>query len=367
MIQQRPTMNVAINELFKTSFSLFKDYDEKVRKEQIGKVNYIETIASQLGVNLTDVNLFDIILNNNNILLANESQINQSLMGFNREKYFDKIESEKVLETLSNTTRELLTKMSADGFNRQKRQLERDIEDNRYQADRKLSAYNEYMSNMRGYREQLSQLAFKPDETIIPMFESIMNDSRFNFKRVGGYSSTDDSMVFETTKDNIITYKNERAGLNYRVNLGTFKFRLTFNQGVRFCITSNRDNVFIGESIHPHVSSSGDLCLGNMQELFNEAMENRNYLEVFNIAMQVLENYNDSDPYINIQRYAAISGQIQPDGEIAETMVIRGDISCYECGETVQFETDSHDEYVHEECEDCGHENEICLSDFRDN
>ena len=91
-----------------------------------------------------------------------------------------------------------------------------------------------------------------------------------------------------------------------------------------------------------------------------------NYYEVFNIAMQVLDNYNDADPYVNIARYAAHSAQIQPNGEMAEHGIITGRHSCNECEEDIRFECEDNDDtYTYEECDNCGHENEIYIDDYR--
>ena len=88
MEQQKPTMELYIDELFKTNFSLFNDLDEEVRLKQIKTVNYISNIANQLDKNIKGINLFDIIKNNNNIFIATEAEINKALVSFDRTEIF---------------------------------------------------------------------------------------------------------------------------------------------------------------------------------------------------------------------------------------------------------------------------------------
>ena len=79
------------------------------------------------------------------------------------------------------------------------------------------------------------------------------------------------------------------------------------------------DPITFGGYIHPHVGSSGSLCLGNMSELFDAAIKDRDIKSLLDLTNQILVNYNNDAPYTSLYNYAVESKQIQPNGEVLKS------------------------------------------------
>ena len=131
------------------------------------------------------------------------------------------------------------------------------------------------------------------------------------------------------------------------------------------------DNLNVDGYYHPHLGSGGDVCLGNMGELYNEAIANGDVFAAIDAIMAVLLNYNNGDPYISLARFAERSRQIQPNGEILgnapEQQERQEDDSdeervqsheCPECGESNEVYFEAGSDYSHHECDECGVESE---------
>lgn len=348
------TMNVAIDEVFKSNFSIFESYDEAVKKEQISKISYIETIAHQLEKNLAGVNLFEIFPNNNNIIIADEKQINDILINFDRTAYFGK--PDEVKGPFKFTDDQLKT--VDELFNQQLQQRQDDLRSNiRHEvsnAEDFLRRHNSRMDNANRMRRELEALT-KGDATgMIENLESLLSDPRFEFHQF--YSGRIEVKIVD---DIICTLKNDRAGINLRVNFGKLKF-VTRLSDLCISVKPFEHNVYCDDHYHPHLASHGGICLGNMSELYNEAAENKDVFAMYNIVMDVLLNYNDNDPYVSLARFAEVSEQMQPNGQRME--VDRSPRyqyhTCPECENEMEIEFPSeHDsDYSGEwECGECGY------------
>ena len=195
---------MTLNEVFKSNFSVFDNYEEAAKKEQINKFNYIETIAHQLEMDLTDVNLFDIFPNNNNIILASETEINNVLLAFNREKYFNK--PDPVHEVIDMTEDQLtaIKKVYADQFAGRKRELNGNAERHMRDAANYMRRYHEHSRQASAYREQANQIKEDDATPMIDSLKKVFEDPRFKFMRFGSNRTENDTVMFQIKEDIII-------------------------------------------------------------------------------------------------------------------------------------------------------------------
>ena len=361
MEQQAATMRMVLDEVFKSNFSIFDNYEELARKEQILKLTYIEKIAAELEKNLTDVNLFDIFQNNNNIILADEGQINNALISFDREQYFGKPDELPEAILLTDAQSETIKKLYTSRLDETKRRLQRNVENNMNDAANRMRQYHEYIRNAGSYREQIAQLQADDSNPMVESITKVCEDPMFTLDRFCRTSTENDTIEFKINQDIINTHVNERANINLRVNLGRMKMRLVYANGIHIRVVRDRDNIIARGYHHPHLGGSEvEVCLGNMGELYSEAIGKNDIHAAFGVIMQVLMNYNDGDPYRQLHHFATASQQIQPHGGVTASSSRDQDHDCHECEYTfsVTFEPEGVSDYMHAECPDCENESE---------
>lgn len=359
MTQQKPTMKIYVNELFKTKFNVFDDCETSVKTDQIKKVSYIEKIAHQLEKNLTDVNLFDILKNNNNIILATNKEINEALINFDREKYFGKPKEIHDIKELNDDQKALIEKSFLDRLKQNKGRIERDLNTRFRQAREYLDHHNRYMRDAKGFKDQLDMLKVGDSSPLIDSINKVLADDRFTMKEMTGSNNFIDFII----KDNVIlTHKNEKAGLDLRVDFGKYVVRIIFDNGISMKVLCFEDNVQNDGFYHPHVNDDGIVCLGNVAELFNEALMVGDIFKMVDITRSVLVNYNNEGPYISLAEFVKHSEQVQPNGEYFEisTESRNQEHECSECGNNyeVEFQPEGVGDYEESNCPGCDSYNE---------
>ena len=141
-------------------------------------------------------------------------------------------------------------------------------------------------------------------------------------------------MTNEDIKDDI------RALGKMRIKIGIDDFSTTM-----FNLTNKRTNYWGRQGNHPHVSSSGNACLGNSDYMIAQAKEENNFYITFLICLGYLETYDYSDCagayYVNWDK-------IDEDGNIIEEGHLPYHVyECAVCGAII----DEDDAYY---CQQCG-------------
>lgn len=141
-------------------------------------------------------------------------------------------------------------------------------------------------------------------------------------------------MTNEDIKDDI------RALGKMRIKIDISDFSTTM-----FNLTNKRPNYWGEQGNHPHVSSSGNACLGNSDYMFAQAKEENSFYITFLICLGYLETYD----YLDCAGAYYVSwDKIDEDGNIIEDGHLPYDVyECTVCGELV----DEDDAYY---CHQCG-------------
>ena len=358
------TMNVVLQEAFKTNFSVFDGYDEAVKKAQIAKFGYIETIAFQLEKNLADVNLFEIFPNNNNIITAGENEINQVLIDFNREAYFNKPDEPHKIIEMTEEQLEAVKKSFNTQFASRKRNVTDSINSHIREAQNRMRAYHENMQHAAIKRRELETMTEGDATPLIESMKKLFTDPRFTFHKFSGYNHTNDTVEFITTNNIINTHENSRAGINLRVDLGKYLIKLRLD-GMRTFIYKYEENLVCDGNIHPHVSGDNNICLGNMGEIYQEAAMKCDVHGIFDAVMAVLLNYNDGDPYRSLARFSELQERNMRTAKRKAERAANGGapssdrryqhVDCPECDESheVAFLCEEDGDYMEDECPEC--------------
>lgn len=354
---------IVLNEVFKTNFSIFDSYEETVKKEQIKKLNYIEQIAYQLEKNLTDVNLFDIFENKDGIITADETQINTNLINFNREEYFGKPDPIQEIKKLNADQLKIINTVYLERMKRIKCQKEGEISSFISKALSAQRKCNTHMANASKIRQELKLITLESTEPLVNSINEVLKDTRFSLGNFSGNTERNDSIEFLINDDIICTHKNSRADIDLRVNLGLFAIQVKFDDGINIRVIKKGNNIDChsrdyGNIYHPHLGNDGEICLGNMSDLFMEAIQDFNLYKLCDITYNILMNYNDGNPFVSLINFAQTSQQIQPNGEKLELISSSNRDQYHNCPECehefeIEFPPESQGDFSQENCPDC--------------
>lgn len=354
-------LKITLEEAFRSNFSMFDGFELDQKNDQIRKINYIETITNALEKDLKGVNLFELFKNENNLITATDTEINEALLQFDRTNFNINIEP-IVINELSVDDIKKLADIYKSRFTEQKGRLEGYITSRTRDASSYLSRYHTSMREASDYRNQLENLVIQDSTNLVASVNEIIHDPRFEFL---GFIGNNDILRFKLREDVICTHKNRHAGIDMRLNFGKFEFRLNVNNGYELRILRLENNIDRGSYYHPHINSEGQICLGNMTELFEDARSQGNLLQMMEVGYQVITNYNPDSPYVSLADFVEVSDQIQPTGIIRNEDAEREqDHYCPTCDAliSITFRPESEGDYMEVECTDCGsyHEYEFC-------
>ena len=339
-----PTVNFEIGELFRTNFSLFDSYPEDVKTAQIKKVCYIADIADQLGKNIYGVNLFELFNNNNNILMTENNVINRTLATFNRDEFIKKQE----VELLSDENIENIGITYKERFKSDERGIQDNIDAYIREAQNRLRQHKECLRMASDFRRQKAELKQSSPKKVIDSINKLLETGKYKIDAINS-----ESIYLLINDDVIMTYKKPSVNIDLRVNLGKFKLRISFNDGLKIDVLPVKNTILVRDIFHPHIGSSGDVCLGNMRGIHDEAILDDDIFTAVDAIHKVLYTYYDGDPYQPIDEFVINSKQIQPNGKILERVVRLQTHQCHECDSDIVIEFSSASEYREVECDEC--------------
>lgn len=118
---------------------------------------------------------------------------------------------------------------------------------------------------------------------------------------------TDELFIFNTQADIILSEKNPAANLNYSVNLGRLEVRI-YLQNLKVAVVGFERNLKVIERyIHPHVSSSGDVCFGDIQSQANQHLHAGRFQEYMKLLAALLSSYSNTAPYVPLTLFKEAS------------------------------------------------------------
>lgn len=319
---QEVEVKMYLEEMFRSKFSIFDGLRSDVKRRQIEKIHYIETIAKDMEKDLSGVDLYEVFPNDNGKITASQKEINKILMKFEREAVAvlekeDFVMTDEIAENVLDATQFLrdkeltTTKTKITSILSGLQQLNTDIAQNH--------------SDLAKNRRILDQLESQEKSTkILDEINQLLNEGLITevFKIKDGKITLASSNI-------VAYYKKPSAKIDIRVDFGIFKYEIDCTN-FRLKVKRGARNFEVNGHLHPHLGSSGDICLGNMSELMQEATSNFNIYDMVNIAHQVFVNYNQDNPYVSLEQFAEKSSQMQPSGNYL-TDEIEVQVTCSNC------------------------------------
>jgi len=356
-MEQKPTMNAEINQLFRTQFSLFQDYETNARVEQIEKIMYIQDIAGKLNKNIQGINLFELFPNNNNIILAEKTDINRILATFKREDFIT--EDEKIVVLLDDDQASIIGETMKTFRDINETKIQSKIDSKIYDAQYYSNEYMRYLKEASTLRIQLENLKNNNSNFVVDGINKLLETGKYSIN-----SQTNSNIELLINHDVILTQKNTRANIDLRVNLGQFKIVVEYGSGsLNSYVRKHDNNITVHHFIHPHVENgtNGYVCFGNMDASYTDAVRELDVFKMVETIYKVLTNYNHENPYKPLSLFVERSEQIQSSGETFESEPRYQVHECHECSheEEIEFRSELETNYVEYECADCDNYNEV--------
>ena len=238
-------------------------------------------------------------------------------------------EIENVLEQKKNKTNENKT-------NKYKREIE--------QKEKEIEIYETHIEAVKieieRYEKEIEKIKEENNVNYKEQIEMIKNNKKVENVY---YEPIENKLVIDTVE---LRMTNEDIKDDIRA-LGKMRIKIDIGDftATMFNLTNKRINYWGERGNHPHVSSSGNACLGNSDYMFAQAKEENNFYITFLICLGYLETYD----YLDCAGAYYVSwDKIDKDGNIIEEGHLPYDVyECTVCGELV----DEDDAYY---CHQCG-------------
>ncbi len=175
--------------------------------------------------------------------------------------------------------------------------IQQDLED----AERTRTQLNRMRANTRSARNEMQQR--------LNDIQSVNWSEAERFLSGLGYESFDgeDNCFWGITPDLHLegTYADEYGEpVDVSHNFGKLKVEIIAEDGgVILKAIPYSNNIWSQEFYHPHVSSDGFICFGNMRDAADEAKANLDFTNMFSLSLQVLSEYSAENPHRHIQRF----------------------------------------------------------------
>lgn len=264
---------------------------------------WVHHLCSQTGVRVEDLTG---TLHEQLIALPNKHEVNKLFFQYSESLLKpdvlgpDDIELFNELATISDTPRYNSIKEGIESLQRQIARRHMEIAD----------MASNLISNVRDLR-----LMKERDEVLLaPDIEKILKDGWYKYDRaktIDWNNSNQDRWisVWFTTPDVVITHHNKAAGIDMKVNLGSFAIQYAPRAG-KIRVFPNNRNLFVDEDegeqgfYHPHVYHDGEVCWGNAGAVYSAAISNMTPSKALPALRTLLQTYNDESPYRDLIDFA---------------------------------------------------------------
>lgn len=279
-----------------------KKFSKASINNQVKAAKYIEQVAAQAGLDLTDVDVGKMFKSTKKgQIITSKRLINKTIFEHMEEVRANQISSDMSVAALVFAEKEIKAKLNRPNT-RKKNVILNHMKQLESKADR-LRKSGETVpqwvaSQLRNYHIDLKYLEENgPDNT----FKSIVKVVRAGFWK---YCKIEKGcIVFITAKPIILSYVKPQAGLNLHKNMGRYRAVLSLSD-FSLTIRPYKGNTSAHGHIHPYVGSSNRICWGNTEEFASNATEDRNMVDLMAVTAHVLSKYSPAGtPYTQLQHF----------------------------------------------------------------
>lgn len=274
------------------SYKIFQRQSAEVRAANIVAIQYIESLANQMGANIALWDLEPLFKHGStgNHYVKEKNEINK--------RFFEHLETiKKEAPVESARLRALIRGPIQQRYEttRQKaiqskkvtlQNLQQDIGDHHARA-------TDCVRRCWLLQTEIDQLSVAVSEANNPLEAELLGilESGWDFLDFSG-----DAVDFVTRSEVVVSEKNPAAGIDITVNLGKFRARLNLGSAdVRVYV--HQDNTMVSNFYHPHINHGGQPCWGNVSLNAAKCQAERSIKSLFEILLALLHSYSAEAPY----------------------------------------------------------------------
>jgi hypothetical protein len=279
-------------------YRVFARMNDEEKSRNIGVVKYIETLASMAGVNISEWDCMELFRQgkSGNKLIDDRNEINR-LFFAEVEKLASSIPATAISDVFNDEMRQAIRAIEArhvaDLLASEQRKAE-------HQLQYAMTRYRDYETCLKKAGEHFAA-AHRLGQVSIGIEQQIALVASGQFWEFVGISDRA-NITFVTRADIIVAHSNPAAGIDIRLNFGRYKAVFDVSNFSMKVFGFER-NISSAGYIHPHISTSGNICWGNASNTASRLLVDRQFVEPMTLLATILSNYNASNPYRPIERF----------------------------------------------------------------
>jgi len=283
---------------------IVKDRPTEVQQVQREAFKYILTTAATARVKIDDWKVLEHFGTEDNTLITDRGQINR--------KIFERIEEIR-LEGGHNSSG--LEALKTDIMRYTQRDVDAQL---REEEQHRIRHLRDAETSYRSYMEKLTRAHYSAkkiqelnilvaagagDDTIFKEIASILNNPFWQFLK-HDFVGSNKKLYFATAQNVIVHYVKESANVDITHNFGQLVFELNLIVG-RVKGLKGLNNTVRQSYWHPHISSSGSICWGNVSSRINNLLSESKYAKVFELLEVFITDYCPDNPYLALAEFVA--------------------------------------------------------------
>lgn len=281
-----------ISQMEASNYSYFDAIEPKVKRSaNVNAVKYIKKLAALTN---TDISNWDIVAlfkhpEKDGFLVTDKTAINQIFFKFR-----------EVAPTVQTTLSDDMTARLIQLQKKRRATSANHIRDRALSKERDAKSYYNTFLNLLGEAATLRkqyEIMIGHESSYPHELAKILAEGFWELDTV-----TDDLICVRTKHDIHLNFVNKKHGAYMNVNLGRFLIKYNVGRASVKCVKYD-NNLTHNGYYHPHVSSDGDICFGEISNEVTEYLSSGVLTKVLELIQKALTAYNDNSAYANIHKF----------------------------------------------------------------
>lgn len=280
-----------------SSSAYLKKFRKNTIKNQVTAAKYIEQVAVQAGVDVSNVDILELFAGSRkNLLITSKHLINKKLFNYAKKNKPEPLSPELLLAGV--VYREIGIKKAWDNmfskeivkFNFRLTRAKSDVKRAKTVHTKKLA-----MNRINKYTRAIENCTLPYSSDVL--FDHLVRIAKDRFWKFVGIDNN--CLVWVTINPVILTEVNNSAGLSIKQNMGYYMAKVRI-QDSNIELHPYKDNISYDGHTHPYTSGGG-ICWGNTYNFAMQAQRNKDISGLLAVTASVISTYSsDGGPHARL-------------------------------------------------------------------
>lgn len=301
------------------NYSHFNTGNERKDKNLMNAFKYIDSLASDVGHDITKWNVLEVFKNPNDLPYIHTDKKKINMIFFNTQREEIRTKPKQDVD-IPDSVKTFLSNMFTDSRQDAIRRAQRDVNSAICNLNRWTDEYTNRIIRVNKAKDNLRRIQGLKDN-VAELLESAMKNPFFIFSEM----DEEYRCIKFLTPPITLRYKNAKEKVDLTVPMGVFKICLWL-ESLHMTVDTHEDNLITPQGYyHPHVSSNGHICYGNARQALSRAVEAGDLEYIFEITAHCLQNYSDDNPHAHLYKFNKINEENIRLRKIKQTIKDGGD------------------------------------------